>query len=116
MKLLPTVCIAALLLALVWACSGSSKTAPDGPRLFMGQGCVTCHKLQGEGGPLGPALRNIASRWTAEELSKYLVDPRPYVEKDPRLQALSRTYRMPMPGVRVSPQHLRLLVDYVLSL
>ncbi len=106
---------ACLLLFLLAACSGSSQPVVDGPKLFVSQGCATCHKMQGDGGPLGPPLRKIASRWTAEQLSQYLIDPRPLVEKDPRLQSLSRTYRMPMPAVKLEPERLKMLVEYVLT-
>lgn len=38
--------------------------------------CVACHKLEGQGGIVGPALDGIADRMTPEVLRKHLKDPK----------------------------------------
>ncbi len=44
------------------------------PKIF-GQMCTACHKLKGQGGPVGPALDGIGSRRGEVYLTKWLKDP-----------------------------------------
>lgn len=37
--------------------------------------CVACHSVGGAGGGVGPALDGVASRFTADELDRWLSDP-----------------------------------------
>lgn len=38
-------------------------------------GCIGCHKVEGEGGEVGPELTKVGAGRTAEELLKKIVDP-----------------------------------------
>ena len=110
--------LAALLLLPALACGPSNDASsgpPDGAQLYERQGCVTCHKASGRGGPLGPPLVNAAEYWTREELAEYLTDPASFVGSDARLNSLARQFNMQMPPVRL-PLELRLLLaDHVLG-
>jgi len=50
-----------------------STTAPDGPKLFAENNCLSCHKMEGKGGTTGPDLTHEARRhadiaWQIEHL------------------------------------------------
>lgn len=104
-------------LALAPGCGSSSSDGPvDGAQLFVSYTCSQCHRHEGQGGPLGPPLRGLSERWAREDLARYLRDPKSFVDKDGRLQALARNYNMQMPGIRIDDERLAKLLDYVLSL
>ncbi|MBI5906190.1 MAG: c-type cytochrome [Deltaproteobacteria bacterium] len=47
-----------------------------GAAVFQTKGCMNCHSLKGTGGTFGPALDRIGSGMTAEEIERYVRDPR----------------------------------------
>lgn len=54
------------------------RPAPDdtlGIRLVLREGCVGCHRLDGVGGRVGPALDGVAGRRSASWIVDYLPDP-----------------------------------------
>jgi nitric oxide reductase subunit C len=53
----------------------SGDAASRYPLAFQ-QICVACHKLEGQGGVVGPALDGVADRMTPETLRKHLKDPK----------------------------------------
>ena len=46
-----------------------------GARLFQDLGCTGCHRVQGEGGRLGPDLSSIGSTRSREHLREAILDP-----------------------------------------
>jgi cytochrome c oxidase cbb3-type subunit 3 len=46
-----------------------------GVALFRSKGCPQCHRVNGEGGRLGPDLTNIAPTRSAEHLRQSVIDP-----------------------------------------
>lgn len=46
-----------------------------GKELMGTHGCIGCHKVEGEGGEIGPELTKVGAGRTAEELLKKIVDP-----------------------------------------
>ncbi|RJP20883.1 MAG: cytochrome C [Deltaproteobacteria bacterium] len=47
-----------------------------GAAVFQTKGCMNCHSLEGTGGTFGPALDRIGSGMTAEEIERYVRNPR----------------------------------------
>lgn len=111
--------LCACALALAAACSDSAQPSgpPDGKRLFVDQGCATCHAADGSGTALAPTLRGKHELWTREKLVRYLVDPQAYVQGDTRLATQARKYSLPMTKFgMLSPEQLGALADQVLAL
>ena len=47
-----------------------------GAAVFQTKGCMNCHSLKGTGGTFGPALDKIGAGMTAEEIEKYVRNPK----------------------------------------
>ena len=47
-----------------------------GAAVFQTKGCMNCHSLNGTGGTFGPALDKIGAGMTAEEIEKYVRNPK----------------------------------------
>jgi mono/diheme cytochrome c family protein len=69
----------------------------DGAELYKRQSCNVCHGPHGDGSALAPALRGLAELWTAEELVRYLADPKAYAAGDERLREQAERYPQMMP-------------------
>lgn len=72
--------------------NGAAVQAVEAKRIYEAWGCGTCHGAYGAGGPLGPALTNLAARWSRERLIHYLKDPAGFRATERRLQELSKRY------------------------
>ena len=48
----------------------------EGKTLFRQARCISCHKVEGKGGPLAPDLAKVASKAKREWLYSYLLDPK----------------------------------------
>lgn len=57
------------------ACAKESSAVQTGKAQFVGYGCNTCHKIDGQGGILGPDLTYIGFRKTPEWLDLWLKNP-----------------------------------------
>jgi nitric oxide reductase subunit C len=47
-----------------------------GAAVFQTKGCMNCHSLRGTGGTFGPALDKIGAGMSAEEIGKYVRNPK----------------------------------------
>ena len=47
-----------------------------GAAVFQTKGCMNCHSLKGTGGTFGPALDTIGQDLSAEEIRRYVRDPK----------------------------------------
>ena len=99
------------------ACGGGFPGGGEAPgqRLYTTL-CSSCHGPTGAGGALAPPLEDLAAHWTREQLAEYVSNPRAWVERDERLQALKNRYSTEMPAVSASEQDRLLLADRVLEL
>ena len=52
-----------------------SGCADSGRTLFHRQGCINCHRFQGEGGMLGPDLTAVAERRSRSWIDQYIQNP-----------------------------------------
>lgn len=50
-------------------------TVHRGKALLAQYGCTGCHKVEGEGGEIGPDLSQVGTQRTAQDLLKKIVDP-----------------------------------------
>ncbi len=66
--------------------------------------CIACHAIEGKGGNTGPTLDGIGSRYTAENLERWLADP----------QAVKPGTAMPNLGL--SPQTRQELTHFLMQL
>ncbi|MFI5347592.1 MAG: c-type cytochrome [Elusimicrobiota bacterium] len=65
-----------LLLAALSACSLQPPTGPVAGKAYFGQvGCVTCHRVGGEGGAVGPDLTTVGFRHSPAWLDQWLRNP-----------------------------------------
>jgi hypothetical protein len=53
-------------------CAAENKNQAEARRLIDALGCKGCHKLQGDGSTLAPALDHIGSRLTRKQISDHL--------------------------------------------
>lgn len=107
------------LLAVLAAASACGESKPADPlkqgRLnFFRHGCSACHMTRGEGGPMGPPLRNLAQHWNREQLAKHMAEPD--AVSDERLRQLARRYPAPMKGVPAPEAERLLIADWLLTL
>lgn len=51
-------------------------TVSPGAAVFQSKGCMNCHSLDGVGGSFGPALDTIGSKLSAEQIERYVKDPK----------------------------------------
>ncbi len=54
----------------------ASVGVSPGAAVFQTKGCMNCHSLHGTGGTFGPALDKIGASLSAEEIRKYVTDPK----------------------------------------
>ena len=54
----------------------ASVGVSPGAAVFQSKGCMNCHSLHGTGGTFGPALDQVGSRKTVEEIEHYVQDPK----------------------------------------
>jgi putative heme-binding domain-containing protein len=55
--------------------SRAMRDANHGRAVFETASCLTCHKLDTEGGTTGPPLREVVARYTAAELLRHVLEP-----------------------------------------
>jgi len=74
--------------------------------------CNRCHILDGEGGPVGPALDGIASRFDEEYLRRSLLDPQADIAEGYPIPISS----MPPMGLLLNAQEIEDVLAFLLSL
>ena len=106
-----------LALAACAPADGDPADRPDGAALYRQQSCHVCHGLDGKGSPTAPALRDLGKLWTADELVRYLTDPKAYAAGDERLAKQAGRYPQMMPPYgNIEEWKRRALAEHVLEL
>jgi sulfur oxidation c-type cytochrome SoxX len=83
-----------------------SETVKKGEQIYHAAGCGSCHRVNGEGGTIGPDLSNQGQRGRLREwLTVQIRDPKVHVS-DSTMPAITS----------LSDQQMNELVDYLLSL
>jgi mono/diheme cytochrome c family protein len=115
--------VAVLLLTVAgFACSPTteapareSETVREGRRIYVSEGCPTCHGQDRAGANNGPPLQGLRARWTEENLIRFLHEPSAFRQRDPRLRQLADRYKTVMPGpLRSDEARFRNLASYLL--
>ena len=78
-----------------------TPTAESGKSLFATRGCVACHTL-GQGKRVGPDLKGVSKRRSAEWLTKFMAKPSEMLANDPTAKKLLKEFSnvpMPDPGL-----------------
>lgn len=97
---------AALTLALAFLSSAAfAADSARGRELVNSLGCKGCHKVEGKGGSVGPALDGVGKRLSADQIQKKLLDPK------------TTNPKSTMPSYKHLPQDdLKAVVGYLSSL
>lgn len=82
-----------------------------GKEAMATHGCIGCHKIEGEGGEVGPELTKVGAGRTAEELLKKIVDPSAWTA--PGFQAGLMPAEL---GKAIPPGELHEIVAYLMGL
>jgi putative heme-binding domain-containing protein len=53
----------------------SGRNFEDGKAMFVASNCASCHKMNGEGGNVGPDLSQLGNRFTATDILKAIIKP-----------------------------------------
>jgi mono/diheme cytochrome c family protein len=85
----------------------------QGRVIFEKLNCAGCHSIGGRGGRLGPPLDGDGGRRDTEFLTAHLTNPEEHVKKFPELHG-GQPNRMPHP--HATPEEVKLLVAYLLTL
>ncbi|MGI8959630.1 MAG: c-type cytochrome [Bryobacteraceae bacterium] len=75
-----------------------------GAQIYLVNGCAGCHRVNGVGGAIGPALNGVAKRHSKEWVEQHFLDPKALVPGSL------------MPSFRFSTHDRDILVAYLLSL
>ena len=80
---------------------GRSPLERQGALVFHNKQCINCHSVGGEGGLRGPALDNVATRLTGDQLVR---------------QVIQGSGNMPAYGKNLSPPEVAALVAFMNTL
>ncbi len=88
------------------------SVALSGEELFIQTRCVRCHTI-GRGRFVGPDLSGLSSRYSQEEIIKWIVNPQQIYQESGKMP-YNEGYP-PMPPMNVPPDQAVLIADYILS-
>jgi len=66
--------IVTLVSIVVWTASAAAQDTLAGAKVYADQKCGVCHSIAGKGNAKGP-LDGIGSKFTADEIREWIVDP-----------------------------------------
>jgi ubiquinol-cytochrome c reductase cytochrome b subunit len=75
MKAVKSIAIAALALVMA-APAVAAEDSSRGIELLNSLGCKGCHRINGQGGTLGPALDGVGKRLDEQRIRRQLLDPK----------------------------------------
>ena len=106
-----------LILLSLQSCFFYETTSISGGNLFRRERCIDCHGPDGLGTGNGPSLDSMASYWTTEALTDYLVDPELVLPSNPRLSRIADAHDARMaPFGHLSERERRALAVFVLKI
>jgi ubiquinol-cytochrome c reductase cytochrome b subunit len=80
------------------------QNAVEGAMLFQARQCFGCHKVNGIGGTVAPALNGLANRHPRDWVIGHFIDPGKYVQDSE------------MPAFKLPPQEMARLTDYIMAI
>ncbi len=90
----------------------SHETPLSGKELFLKNRCVNCHTI-GRGRFVGPDLSGIATRYSRDDIVRWMENPQLIYESKGRMP-VNEGYP-PMPPLSVPPGEAELIADYLLT-
>jgi len=107
----------ALLLFSLSSCFLYESAPLSGGSLFRRERCIDCHGPDGLGTGNGPSLDSMASFWTTEELTEYLVEPEAVLPSNSRLSKIADAHDARMaPFGHLTERERRALAVFVLKI
>ena len=91
----------------------ATPQSEQGHSLFEKLNCAGCHTISNSGGRIGPPLDGVGGRREKDFLTAHLTNPEEHAKKFPELHS-NQPNRMPHP--HVSPDEVKTLVAYLLTL
>ncbi|GFO66694.1 hypothetical protein GMLC_02730 [Geomonas limicola] len=99
-------------LCLLLASAVATAWAEEGKELFQGK-CSSCHSI-GAGPGVGPDLKGVTARRSAEWLVRIITEPNKLTaEKDPTQTALVKQFGMEMPNLGVNREDAQRIVAFL---
>ncbi|GIW47082.1 MAG: hypothetical protein KatS3mg078_0959 [Deltaproteobacteria bacterium] len=95
-----------------YAQEGSFEHVLNGRELFIKNRCVNCHTI-GRGIFVGPDLKGVGSRYSREEIIKWVENPQEIYSSRGKIP-INEGFP-PMPNMAVPPEEAVLIADYILS-
>jgi len=89
----------------------NAAMAADGKTLFTNKGCVACHAFGKR--VIGPDLKGVASRRTAQWLEQQILHPEVMTKEDPIAHALLLEYKVPMTNQKLTPDEAKKVIEYL---
>lgn len=86
------------------AWQNAPQNAVEGALIYRANDCGSCHKLNGVGDELGPALNGVGERHDRSWIEQHFADPPKYSPDSI------------MPAFQFKPDELRLLTDYLVAI
>ncbi len=89
----------------------NAALAAEGKTLFTNKGCVACHAFGKR--VIGPDLKGVASRRTAQWLEQQILHPEVMTKEDPIAHALLVEYKVPMTNQKLTPEEAGKVIEYL---
>ncbi len=83
--------------------------AAEGKELFKNK-CSACHKIKKRF--IGPGLKGVTKRRSAEWIMNMMMNPEEMIEKDPIGKALIAEYNAPMANQNLTEKEARTILEY----
>ncbi|MEO5617298.1 MAG: cytochrome c [Candidatus Eisenbacteria bacterium] len=89
----------------------NATMAAEGKTLFTNKGCITCHTIGKRA--IGPDLKGVASRRTAQWMEQQILHPEVMTKEDPIAHALLVEYKVPMTNQKLTPAQAKAVIEYL---
>ena len=86
------------------AWQNAPQNAVEGARIYLANDCGSCHKLNGVGDELGPALNGVGERHDRSWIEQHFADPPKYSPDSI------------MPAFQFRPDELKRITDYIMAI
>ncbi len=90
---------------------GAVNPSPEGRRLIVEMGCLSCHSISQQGGSLAPKLDGVGQRRSREYIESHIFNPDAHFK---RISQGKQPTKMVNPGL--FPQEVKSITEYLMSL
>jgi nitrite reductase (NO-forming)/hydroxylamine reductase len=93
---------------------GKKEYKGKGKEVFNNKGCIACHDFSGTDKPIGPSLKGVTKRVSAEWLQKWLKNPDEVKKTDKYAQDLDKKFPTSnMLNLNLTDQEIKDIIDYL---